>query len=76
MTKNKTVNKITINTEKCKGCELCIVECKQEVIKISDKLNAKGYYPAEFIDNGKCTGCTFCAIACPEAIIEVTREEE
>lgn len=76
MSKTKALNRIIIDIEKCKGCELCVIECKEGVIKVSDKLNAKGYYPAVVVDISKCTGCTFCAITCPEAIIEVIREGE
>lgn len=69
-------NKVIINFQRCKGCSLCVVECKENIIKLSDNLNKLGYHPAEITDMSKCTGCTFCAIACPEGIIEVIREEE
>jgi 2-oxoglutarate ferredoxin oxidoreductase subunit delta len=68
------INKVTIYS--CKGCELCIIECKQEIIKISSSINAQGYYPAEITDQNKCTGCKFCAIACPDAVIEIERLED
>ena len=69
-------NKVKIKRDRCKGCELCVVECKPGIISMSEDVNAIGYHPAEIKDMSKCTGCTFCAIACPEGIIEVTREEE
>lgn len=77
--------KIKINTDKCKGCYLCVVNCPNNLIKISDKLNVKGVKPVKFMggkparlkpgskQSGGCTGCAMCALICPECIIEVYR---
>jgi 2-oxoglutarate ferredoxin oxidoreductase subunit delta len=62
--------KIIIDTERCKGCGLCVAVCPNKNISISEKSNKKGYFPAQFNDKD-CTGCAMCAIICPEAIIEV-----
>ena len=72
----KKKHKVIIDIEKCKGCRLCISECKEGLIIVSDKLNSKGYHPITIKDMEKCTGCTFCAISCPDGIIEIIREEE
>jgi len=64
--------KITINTERCKGCGLCVKVCPNSCIIISKQSNKNGFFPAE-TTNGKCTGCAVCAIICPETIIEVQR---
>jgi 2-oxoglutarate ferredoxin oxidoreductase subunit delta len=79
MAKKKKRGKIIVDKERCKGCQVCISACPQNVIGASRKLNQKGYYPAECIEpdekeNQKCTGCTMCAIVCPEVAIEVYRE--
>lgn len=37
-------------------------------------LNAKGYHPAAFVDDGGCTGCAVCAVICPDVCITVYRE--
>jgi 2-oxoglutarate ferredoxin oxidoreductase subunit delta len=66
--------RIVVNETYCKGCELCVDACPQDVLALSDeRITAKGYHPAELIAQG-CTGCGVCAVVCPEAAIEVFRE--
>jgi 2-oxoglutarate ferredoxin oxidoreductase subunit delta len=66
--------RIVVDESFCKGCELCVSACPQEVLALSMELiTAKGYHPAALIAQG-CTGCGICAIVCPEAAIEVYRE--
>ena len=66
--------RIDINGERCKGCELCTTVCPQNVIKLANWFNAKGYRPAVLDDPaGECTGCAVCAIICPDAVITVYR---
>ena len=66
--------RIEIDAQHCKGCELCTTVCPQNVIKMSDWFNAKGYRPAALVDpNGECTGCAVCAVICPDAVITVYR---
>lgn len=66
--------KIIIHHEKCKGCRLCMTFCPKGAIRVSPKLNAKGYAYAECDPDKPCTGCGTCALMCPEAIIEVYRD--
>ena len=68
--------KITINQEKCKGCNLCVVFCPKGLIKKSSKLNKNGLAFAEFTDNQECLGCMICALICPDCCIEVYKEDE
>jgi 2-oxoglutarate ferredoxin oxidoreductase subunit delta len=76
MVRNK-MGKITIDENMCKSCMLCVNACPSHLICISQRINPKGYYTAEFIDSeGKCTGCTLCAVTCPEVAIEVYRREK
>jgi 2-oxoglutarate ferredoxin oxidoreductase subunit delta len=58
----------------CKGCELCVSACPQDVIRLDmQQLTPKGYHPAYLMAEG-CTGCGICAVVCPEAALTVYRE--
>jgi 2-oxoglutarate ferredoxin oxidoreductase subunit delta len=65
--------RIEVDEVLCKACELCIEVCPPGVLTLAkDRLNSKGYHPAELTAEG-CTGCGICAIVCPEAAINVFR---
>ena len=34
---------VVVNTERCKGCELCVVACPLKVLTMSKQVNSKGY---------------------------------
>ncbi|MBN1766647.1 MAG: ferredoxin family protein [Sedimentisphaerales bacterium] len=65
--------KIIINTERCKGCGLCVGACPRNCIEISGTSNSMGYFPAQMSDNA-CTGCAMCALMCPDVAIKVMRD--
>ncbi len=65
---------IEVDERYCKGCELCVSVCPQDVLSMNlDILTSKGYHPAYLIGEG-CTGCAICAVICPDAAITVYRE--
>ena len=65
---------IVVDQNFCKGCELCVDACPQDVLAIDmEHLTPKGYHPA-FLKLEGCTGCAICAIVCPEAALTVYRE--
>lgn len=58
----------------CKGCELCVNACPQDVLSLDmNRLTPKGYHPVYLSADG-CTGCAICALVCPEAALTVYRE--
>lgn len=67
--------RVTIDTERCKGCELCVAFCKPGTLKMSEKLNAAGLRFADANTGRACIGCRQCVIICPEAAIELERAD-
>ena len=57
--------RVEIDQELCKGCGLCVEACVPKVLRLSARLNASGYTPAEYLGD-KCSGCGLCFYACPE----------
>ena len=66
---------VLIDRDRCKGCELCVHACPQQVLLLSPSLNARSYHPVELRENGQhCTGCAICAVVCPDVVFTVYRE--
>lgn len=66
--------KVSFDIERCKGCALCVGACPKKIVVLSkDKMNAKGFHPAEVIDDEKCITCGFCATMCPDVVIRVEK---
>ena len=64
---------IVVDTERCKGCSVCIVHCPTQTIALAKKVNGKGYNFAYMANPDNCTGCTNCATVCPDSVITVYR---
>lgn len=67
----KAKGAIVVDIEKCKGCELCMVNCPTNVINMSREVNAKGYHYAYMENPEACIGCSNCAVVCPDGVITV-----
>ncbi len=66
---------ITIDENRCKGCELCTSVCPKDLIHMAKHYGARGYRPATLTDpEEQCTGCLLCATICPDVAITVYRE--
>lgn len=57
--------------ERCKGCEMCVDFCPQDVLRVSEQRNAKGYHIPELVPGKEsdCVHCEFCTMVCPEFAI-------
>lgn len=65
---------VIINQDVCKGCGLCTTACPKKIVHLSkDKLNVKGFHPAEVTEQDQCIGCCFCATICPDVVIRVKK---
>lgn len=65
-----------MEVERCKGCQVCMVNCPQDTIGMATKVNGKGYHYAYMENPESCTGCTNCAIVCPDGVITVYRVKQ
>ena len=66
---------ITVDGERCKGCEVCVVNCPSEVLALTADVNSKGYNVSYMKNPDACTGCANCAIVCPDSCITVYRQK-
>lgn len=65
---------VTVNQERCKGCDLCVVACPKDVLSLQPKeVNNRGYHFAFMSNPDACIGCAACATVCPDGCIEVYR---
>ncbi len=65
---------VTVNQERCKGCDLCVAACPVDVLMLQPKeVNDRGYHYAFMKNPEACIGCASCAAVCPDACIEVYR---
>lgn len=69
----KVKGAIVVNTETCKGCEVCIPVCPEKVIGMSSDVNRKGFHFAYMEHPEDCTGCINCGLVCPDRAITVYR---
>jgi NAD-dependent dihydropyrimidine dehydrogenase PreA subunit len=57
---------ITVDQEKCNGCETCVGSCPAEVLEMVDD-------KSEAVNADECLGCETCVEVCPEDAITVNQ---
>lgn len=72
------MGRLVLDVERCKGCGYCVSACPQDLIKINNTYNRKGYPVASFKskDAENCRACKLCAEVCPDVVIEVYSQKE
>ena len=66
---------IVVNSDRGKGCQLCVVACPKNVIALGPKkVNVHGYPDVER-PGDDCIGCASCAIVCPDGCITVYKKK-
>lgn len=71
----KVRGSIVVDIVKCKGCNICVVSCPTDVIRLAKEVNGKGYHYAYMEKPDACTGCNNCALVCPDSCITVYRQK-
>lgn len=69
----KVIGAVIVDTDNCKGCEVCIEACPQDVLTLNTSVNGRGYNYCYMENPEACTGCSNCAVVCPDTCIEVYR---
>jgi 2-oxoglutarate ferredoxin oxidoreductase subunit delta len=62
--------KIKLELDRCKGCYLCIANCKMGAISLTDQTNKRGVVTIQ-VDEEKCVKCGSCYTMCPDLVFEI-----
>jgi len=63
---------VIINTERCKGCNLCVISCPSDVLELNSRaVNNKGYHYVCLKNPDKCIGCANCGVVCPDGCLTI-----
>jgi len=64
MTVGGKASDIRIDSTRCKGCEICVEFCPQQVLAMNERM-------AVVVALEKCTACNLCDLRCPDFAITV-----
>ena len=65
---------LRIDSEKCKGCEICISVCPKKLLSMSENINSGGLHYIEMTGEEDCVGCKSCAIICPDSVFSIFKK--
>lgn len=62
---------VTVESEKCKGCWLCIEHCPSDLFRVSNEKNQRGFNVVQMVDVNFCMGneCLACIETCPDSAL-------
>ena len=66
------MEKIKLNTKRCKGCYLCVSVCPVKSLSPSGELGEQVYETVK-VDEEKCITCGSCYRMCPDYAIEILK---
>lgn len=64
---------VVVDKETCKGCNLCVVACPNEVLSLHKEVNNKGYHYSYMTNPDACIGCSNCGVVCPDSCLTIYR---
>jgi 2-oxoglutarate ferredoxin oxidoreductase subunit delta len=67
--------KVLIQSERCKGCGICVKFCPEKILVLGDELNLYGYPAIRMVDQDACTHCLRCSLVCPDVVFAFVQEE-
>ena len=72
---SKIKGAVVVDTDRCKGCNLCVVACPTHTLALTaGEVNHKGYAYCYMAQPETCIGCSSCAIVCPDGCITVYKD--
>ncbi|MDD2512804.1 MAG: 4Fe-4S dicluster domain-containing protein [Proteiniphilum sp.] len=67
---------VEVNTERCKGCNLCVVACPSGVLDLQPReVNNHGYHYVYVKQPDDCIGCANCGYVCPDGCLTIYRKK-
>ena len=72
---SKVKGAVVVNKERCKGCNLCVIACPNDVLELHPReVNNKGYHFVYMKNPDECIGCTSCGLVCPDGCLTIYRK--
>jgi 2-oxoglutarate ferredoxin oxidoreductase subunit delta len=70
------MSKIIIDTDFCKGCNLCVHVCPTGALQNGSEIRSARGYLIPKTNPEKCIICRMCEIVCPDFSVTILEEDE